>query len=191
MAIRKSQYGKEEVNTLYAKLPKDFPHPYHGFLSLGLSPEEYHREVFDKVDPTLFLDEDDLLVNLFTRIYVAKLIITLASLSYSESLQQRLGVYDLVERTISTIEHPPTYSKLEAYESIRKHLGINANKICVIGDNFSADILSAVENGFKTFLLIIQEFYQLNFIVLISFIAYKTTYNKNSIFYLELPLSLI
>lgn len=145
--------AREEVNTLYAKLPKDFPHPYHGFLSLGLSPEEYHKEVFDKVDPTLFLDKDNRLVNLFARISIPKFVVTLASLGYSEKLQRRLGVYDLVERTISAIEHPPTYSKLQAYESIRKNLGINANEICVVGDNLSTDILPAIEKGFKAFFI--------------------------------------
>ena len=163
--------AREEVNTLYAKLPKDFPHPYHGFLSLGLSPEEYHKEVFDKVDPTLFLDEDNRLVNLFARISVPKFVVTLASLGYSERLQRRLGVYDLVERTISAIEHPPTYSKLEAYELTRKHLGIAAEDICVVGDNLSTDILPAVENGFKAFLLIVPEVHQLNFITLTTFTA--------------------
>jgi FMN phosphatase YigB (HAD superfamily) len=110
-----------------------------------------HKEVFDKVDPTLFLDEDNRLVNLFARISVPKFVVTLASLGYSERLQQRLGVYDLVERTISAIENPPTYSKLEAYESIRKNLGISANEICVVGDNWSTDILPAIENGFNAF----------------------------------------
>jgi FMN phosphatase YigB (HAD superfamily) len=142
---------REEVDSLYAKLPKDFPHPYHGFLSLGLSPKEYHREVFNKVDPTLFLDEDNRLVNLFARISVPKFVATLASFGYSERLQQRLGIYDLVERTISAIENPPTYSKLEAYESIRKNLGISANEICVVGDNLSTDILPAIENRFNAF----------------------------------------
>ena len=32
-----------EVDSIYARLPKEFPHPYHGFLSLGLSPEEYFQ----------------------------------------------------------------------------------------------------------------------------------------------------
>ena len=143
--------ARNEVDAIYSKLPENFPHPYHGFLSLGLSPKEYHREVFDKVDPILFLNKDDQLVNLFSRISVPKFVVTLASLSYSERLQKRLGVYDLVERTISAIEHPPTYSKLEAYELIRKNLGIAADEICVVGDNLSTDILPAVENGFKGF----------------------------------------
>ncbi|MHA1873834.1 MAG: HAD family hydrolase [Candidatus Heimdallarchaeaceae archaeon] len=144
---------REEVNAIYAQLPKEFPHAYHGFLSLGLSPEEYHREVFDKVDPALFLIEDKRLVTLFSRIPVPKFVVTLASLGYSERLQQRLGVYDSIEKTISAIEHPPTYSKAEAYELIRGNLGITAEEICVIGDNLSTDILPAVENGFKGILV--------------------------------------
>ena len=144
---------REEVNDIYARLPKEFSHPYHGFLSLGLSPEEYHREVFDQVDPASCLGKDNRLVTLFSRISVPKFIVTLASLGYSERLQQRLGVYDSIEKTISAIEHPPTYSKAEAYESVRKNLGIAAGEICVIGDNLSTDILPAVENGFKGILV--------------------------------------
>lgn len=143
--------ARNEVDAIYSKLPENFPHPYHGFLSLGLTPKEYHREVFDKVDPALFLDEDSQLVALFSKISVPKFVVTLASLGYSEKLQRRIGIYDLVERTISAIEHPPTYSKLEAYELTRKHLGIAAEEICVVGDNLSTDILPAVENGFKAF----------------------------------------
>lgn len=144
---------REEVDSIYAKLPEDFPHPYHGFLSLGLSPEEYHREVFDKVDPALFLGKDNRLMTLFSKISVPKFVVTLASQGYSERLQQRLGVYDLIERTISAIEHPPTYSKAEAYKLIKKQLGITADEIYVVGDNLSTDVLPAVENGFKGILV--------------------------------------
>jgi len=51
--------NRKDVEELYARLSEQFPHPYHGFLSLGLSPEEYHKEVFDKVDPDFYLDEDE------------------------------------------------------------------------------------------------------------------------------------
>ena len=144
---------REEVDSIYARLPKEFPHPYHGFLSFGLSPEEYHREVFEKVDPTKFLSQDDKLVELFSKIAQPKFIVTFASLGYSARLQEKLGVYGLVRQTISAIECSLAYSKAEAYESIRNELGVPANEICVVGDNLSTDVLPAVENGFRAVLV--------------------------------------
>jgi len=159
--------GKEEVESIYARLPNEFPHPYHGFLSLGLSPEVYHKEVFDKVDPALFLDKDSALIDLFSKISVPKFVVTFASLKYSKRLQQWLGVYDLVEKTISAIEYPPTYSKVRAYESIREYLEVTANEICVVGDNLLTDIIPAIDCGFKAvFIGTIKElstdFYSIN-----------------------------
>jgi len=144
---------RKDVDIIYSRLPDEFPHPYHGFLSLGLSPEEYHREVFDKVDPALFLGKDNELVTLFSKISVPKFVVTFASSGYSKRLQQIVGVYDLIEKTISAIEHPLTYSKAEAYNLIKKNLRITAGKICVVGDNLLTDILPAAENGFKTILV--------------------------------------
>ncbi len=45
----------KKVEEIYSKLPEKFPHQYHGFLSLGLSPKEYHKEVFDKINPSNYL----------------------------------------------------------------------------------------------------------------------------------------
>ena len=149
----KLNLSKLEIERVYEKLSEEFPHPYHGFLSLGLSPEQYHKEVFDIIDPKRYLDRDEKLVNLFKRIPDRKFIVTLASLNYSIKLQRRLGIHGLVENTTSAIDYPLTYSKSEAYISIRDSLGLDSSEICVIGDNLVIDILPALENGFRSVLI--------------------------------------
>lgn len=144
---------KKEVDRLYASLPEQFPHPFHGFLSLGLSPEEYHKEVFDKVDLASYLTKNGRLKRLFDNIQVPKFVVTFASINYSYKLQARLGIEGLIEKTLPAIAYPPTYSKSKAYNSIREELCLNASEICVVGDNFVTDILPAMENGFETVLV--------------------------------------
>ncbi|MFW9876177.1 MAG: HAD family hydrolase [Candidatus Thorarchaeota archaeon] len=174
---------REEVDSIYGRLPKEFPNPIHGFISLGLSPEEYHKEVFDKVDPTQFLCKDDRLITLFSDLSVPKFIVTFASLDYSERLQQVLGIYDLVKQTISAIEYPPTYSKAEAYESIRKNLRISANDVCIIGDNLSTDVLPAIENGFKGILVDSPIASNVDFQCVSSIYSLEELLKKNKILY--------
>ncbi len=145
--------SRQKVEELYAQLPERFPHPYHGFLSLGLSPEEYHQEVFDKINPAFYLDKDKKLTALFEKISKPKFVVTFASVNYSHRLQDRIGIHGLVERIVFAIDYPPTYSKSEAYNSIRDELGLNASEICVVGDNLYTDVLPAKENGFRTVLV--------------------------------------
>lgn len=144
---------KEEVDKLYKELPQKYPHPFDGFTSLGLNLDEYHKEVFDKVDPSLYLHKDTKLVNVLRVIDSPKYVVTLASTNYSFKLQKALGIDELIDNSFSLIDFLPTHSKLNAYEHIRKQLLLEPKEICVVGDNLQVDIQPALEKGYFTLLV--------------------------------------
>lgn len=144
---------KEEVDRLYNDLPKKYPHPFDGFVSLGLSIKDYHEEVFDKVDPSLYLSRDIKLINLLEILCSPKYVITLASIDYSSKLQRALGIEKLINGCLSLISFSPAHSKLNAYEHIRKKLSLDPKEVCIIGDNLQVDILPALGRGYCTILI--------------------------------------
>lgn len=141
--------SRPKVDQIYATLPSTHPHPYLGFLSLGLAPEEYLSEVFDKVDPKPYLSYDPRLVRLFEQLPQKKFVVTLASLPYSHCLQKHLGVFPFIDRTYSAVDSPPVYCKGEIYDQITQDLGLPREQICVVGNSFRNDIQPAIARGYE------------------------------------------
>jgi FMN phosphatase YigB (HAD superfamily) len=144
---------RERVDELYVELQKRYSHPYHGFLSLGLKPEEYLAEVFEKVNPSDFFGSNSTLITLLKQITFPKYVVSLASYNYSIRLQRSLGIDKLLTGFFSVIDFPPDYSKLDAYALIRKTNNLEAKEILVIGDNFDLDIKPALENCYQALLV--------------------------------------
>lgn len=144
---------REKVEELYRQLPNQYPNPFLGFLSLGLSPEDYHKEVFDKTDPESYLERDERLITLLKRITIPKIIVTFSSNNYSNKLKKAIGINDLIDKTFSAISYPPNYSKADAYIWISKKYDVNLSEICVIGDNYLTDTLPALEIGSNAILI--------------------------------------
>lgn len=143
----------DEVEKLYKSLPETRPNPFDGFLSLGLTVRDYHKEVFDKVNPIEHIERNEELIAVLKRIKEPKFIVTFASKNYSYKLHRVLGIEDLIENVLFVSDFYPESSKLFVYEHISRIKVLHPNKICVVGNNFYTDILPALEYGFQTILI--------------------------------------
>jgi len=151
--MKSLKINRDEVEELYKFLPKNYPHPFEGFASLGLTVEEYHKEVFDNISPEEYTKKDEKLVELFKSIKVPKYVVTLASKNYSFKLQKALGIEKLIDNSVFVIDFFPKCSKIFPYKYINKKLNIDPKKICVVGDNLEVDIIPALEGSFQTILI--------------------------------------
>ena len=138
-----------EVEKLYEELPKKFPNPYLGFMSLGLKIEDYMSEVFDKINPEEFLEFNPKLYNFFKNVKIPKVLVTFASPKYTMKLQETLKIYNCYSKIIFG-KDLKTCSKGEAYKKLINLFGLNSNEVCVVGDDYENDIKPARELGCET-----------------------------------------
>lgn len=141
-----------EINELYKQLPKKYANPYLGFESLGCNVDEYMSEVFDKVDPSKFLEFNQMLYNYFKYSKQLKALVTFASPKYTIKLQETLRLKDFYDR-ILYVKDFETYSKGQCYEQLAKEFYIKFDEMCVIGDSYHNDILPAQQLGCATILI--------------------------------------
>lgn len=135
----------EETEQIYKVLPKQYPNPFLGFVSLGATVREYHEEVFNKISPNKYIKKDKSLVELFETLKPQIFVVTMASPEYSYKLQTHLEIDEFITHTYYVKDYPPDYSKQRCYTSIIKNLETTNELVCVIGDNFETDILPALE----------------------------------------------
>jgi len=145
--------SSDAIDDLYSRLQAEHPHPYDGFKSVGLSPEEYLEQVFDRIDPAAYLSRDEHLRTLLGNIGCPKFVVTLSSLSYASKLQKALGIREILQETVSMIDLVPHHGKDAAYTSIRKRIQVPLENILVVGDNILLDIKPALAAGFPALLV--------------------------------------
>ncbi len=149
----KLSLNRGEVERLYKKLQKKYPNILDGLLSLGLTIRDYHKNVFDMIDPSNYLSRDEKLSSILKKLKGDKYVVTFASKKYSKLLQQILGINNLIKKTYSLIDFSPKRSKLQVYEHIRKSNKMKRKDIMVIGNNLEVDIKPALHKGYKTILI--------------------------------------
>ncbi len=148
--MQKLHLSRHEIDLLYEKLRTIYPNPYHGFQSLGASVAEYHAAVFNTINPCNYLAYDPRLIRMLRILPQTKYVVTLASPSYSEALQECLGIARFIEKTYYVSDFAPDYSKKRCYEAIAQGMDGDYSALCVIGDNFQLDIVPALELGCMT-----------------------------------------
>lgn len=148
----KLKLGIEEIEKIYKILPKKYPNPYLGFLSLGCSVEEYMSEVFDKIDPSKFLTFNPILYEYFLNNKFLKVLVTLASKQYTEKLQETLKLREQYDEILYLADFK-TYNKKQCYEKLSNEFNIAYSEMCVIGDSYENDIIPAQQLGCKTVLI--------------------------------------
>ncbi len=147
--MKRLSLSKMEVEKLYEELPKKFPNPYLGFMSLGLKVEDYMNEVFDQIAPEKFLEYNENVYQFFKNNKIPKALVTFASPTYTKKLQKVLKVYDYYSKIIFG-KDLKTYSKGEAYAELINLFKLKCNEVCVVGDDYENDIKPALALGCKT-----------------------------------------
>lgn len=148
----KLKMNLDEINELYKQLPKKYANPYLGFKSLGCSVDEYMSEVFDKINPSRFLEFNQTLYSYFKYNKQLKALVTFASPNYTIKLQEKLKLKEFYDR-ILYVKDFETYSKEQCYEQLAREFNIKFDEICVIGDSYYNDILPAQQLGCETILI--------------------------------------
>lgn len=138
-----------EVEKIYEELPKTFPNPYLGFMSLGLKVEDYMNEVFEQINPENFLEFNENVYQFFRNNKIPKALVTFASPTYTEKLQKTLKIYDYYSKIVFG-KDLKTYSKGEAYGNLIDLFELKCDEVCVVGDDYENDIKPARELGCKT-----------------------------------------
>ena len=151
--MKRLSLKREEIEKLYKKLPKKYPNALEGFMSLGLDIKDYYKNVFDVVNPSKYLSEDNKLVSVLRKLKGNKIIVTFSSKDYSKILQNALGIYNLIKKTYYSIDFLPETSKLFIYEHIRKENKLKKEEILIVGNNLEVDIIPALKEGYKTILI--------------------------------------
>ena len=142
----------KDIDELYKQLPKKYANPYLGFKSLGCNIDEYMSEVFDKVDPSKFLEFNQMLYSYFKYNKQLKALVTFASPNYTIKLQETLRLKNFYDK-ILYVKDFKTYSKGQCYEQLIKDFNIKFDEMCVIGDSYYNDILPALQLGCEAILI--------------------------------------
>ena len=138
----------EEVESIYLTLQKKYPNPYHGFQSLGLSPQDYLMNVFNVTNPSTYISEDKKLIKLFKNLPVSKHVATLSSEKYASQLIRSLGLESLITSVNSLINFGPSFEKISIYEELRSHESLKPSQILIVGDNYDVDLKDAEIQGY-------------------------------------------
>ena len=148
--IKKSlNISQNDVDRIYSELPLKYPHPYLGFESLGLSAKDYVFNTFNNTNPEPYLSRNKQLISILSSIKSPKFVVTLASISYSLALQNKLGINNLIDKTFSVTSLERPYSKKAIYSTICESVGAEPSTVMVIGDSYEIDIVPAIELGMQ------------------------------------------
>ena len=134
------------VAHLYGALPDRHPNPLLGFASLGLSVEEYHAAVFDRIDPAAHVAPDPAVRAALRAFGNAVHVVTFASQTYARRLLTALGVRDCVS-SVRTPSSAGWKEKGDAYAAILKEERCTPADVTVIGDRWETDLLPARHLG--------------------------------------------
>jgi len=151
--MKRLSLNKKEVEKLYGKLPKKYPNALEGFQSLDLPIKDYHKEVFDTINPQKYLSRDKKLISTIKELKGEKFVVTFSSKKYSKALQKTLGIHKLIKKTYYSVDFLPETSKLFVYEHIRKQNRLKKGQILVVGNNLEVDIIPALNEGYKVVLI--------------------------------------
>lgn len=147
---RSLSLSETEIDVLYKRLQKEFPNPFDGFCSLGLTVEEYHRNVFDTIDVEKYITYDGKLVELLKKIDAPKYVVTFASSQYTYDLLEILGVLPLIDSVHFVSQNIESHNKAECYKRISNISGVQYGNLCVVGDSYDNDVYAATKLGCKT-----------------------------------------
>jgi FMN phosphatase YigB (HAD superfamily) len=133
----------------FQKLKDLYSNPLEAIRELGLSGDSFQKNVFDKIDPGLYLSSDATLQEVLDVLPFKKYIVTFGSRNYALRALESLGVESYFSGIKTFDGRENIVSKLDLYESIRLREGIEPQEICIVGDDIRADLLQAYYAGYR------------------------------------------
>ncbi len=133
----------------FQRLKDLYSNPLEAIRELGLSGDSFRKNVFDKIDPRLYLSSDVALQKVLDTLPFKKYIVTFGSRNNAVRALASLGVKPYFSGIKTFDGRENIVSKLDLYESIRLQEGIESQEICIIGDDVRADLLQAYDAGYR------------------------------------------
>lgn len=139
---RKLSIKDKKMDVFYKKLQRKYPNPYDGFESLGLSIQEYHNEVFHKINPMNYINTDRKLKKLLGDINKDLIVVSFAPISHCQDVLDALNIKSEFNK-IHCVKNHKGNSKKFLYKKIGEKNSI------VFGDNYKIDIKPAMELNYR------------------------------------------
>lgn len=139
-----SNLTQTKARSFYQNLSDDYPHPYDGFTSIGLTIDSYFENVSYKLTPSDFVAENEFLHELFSDVNAEILIVSLGPHSYIRQMADAIGISEHVSGVYNPYQDADTHSKSSIYKRYTD------NTVLVTGNSYANDIQPARELGFDT-----------------------------------------
>ena len=139
----------EDMDSWYEQQKLEHPTPLGTIQSFGLSAASFHQEVFEKLNPGLYLEKDIMLEKMLSQLSGNKFVVTLSQYEHAVKVLNALGIQDCFSDILVHDRNWHTNSKLDAYEIIRKANNLIREEVCIIGDNPFIDLQEAHEVEYK------------------------------------------
>lgn len=136
----------DEASKLYFGLARDYPNPYKGLGSLGITPDEYMK-FFNDLSVEKYIKKDQELFQFLNTISGEKRIVTFSPMDYARRVLNSLGVAQCFDEIIC-MNSVYDYEKKNYYATLHCD---NFDSIYVFGDDYINDILPALNKGFNCY----------------------------------------
>jgi len=158
--VRMHEYGRQwvmdrmgldeaGVDELYRRLQDQYPNPLDGFGSIGLTADDYHRNVFDRLEVEALLAPDPRLRPFLGTLGGPVYVVTMSSPRFSDRVLEHLGVGDILNgRYCFPDPESGSHHKVVVYERLRLQHGLEPEQVTVVGDNFALDLVDAYAKGY-------------------------------------------
>ncbi|PIS35008.1 MAG: hypothetical protein COT36_04635 [Parcubacteria group bacterium CG08_land_8_20_14_0_20_38_56] len=142
------QLGTDDTDH-YERMKRMYPSPLEAIQVFELDIASFHKDVFDRLNPELYLTENTKLQNLLELLPGKKFVVTLSSYKYAERVLKILGVRHFFSDIIVNSGSWHTSTKIDAYETIRQTNNWKPTEIYVVGDDPYVDLQDAYVAGYR------------------------------------------
>lgn len=142
----------EETELKYRNLRSDYPNPYLGVGSIGLSPSMY-QSVFNSLSVEAYISKDVALVALMSTLsqYAEIYVLSFAPVEYVNRLLTALGIIEFIA-SVSCADCKYSYEKGNYYAELKLNNPESMSFIAV-GDDFENDIMPALAQNYEAYLV--------------------------------------
>lgn len=140
----KSDLDQKTLLEFDRKNSDEFQHPYDGFISIGLTIDGYFENVSYKITPSEFVEKNEHLDEIFSKVDSEIIITSFAPHSYIRQMIRVIGIDEHISAIYNPYQDANSHSKYSIY---KRFIG---KDVLVTGDSYARDIQPAIKLGFDT-----------------------------------------
>ena len=140
----KSNLTERTPQSFYQNLSEEFQHPYDGFTSVGLTIDDYFENVSYQVAPSTFVEKNEPLDDIFSKVESKIVVTSLAPHSYIRETIDAIGISHHISAIYNPYQDANSHSKYSIYKQF------SDEDVLVVGDSYTRDIQPATELNLDT-----------------------------------------